>query len=434
MRSEDVGAGKRNDRWVEPFLDANLQAFHRLEVRGEVAYEGEVVLRLHPGARIGAVPLVSPATRKVAAGLLVQPRFRWTHLGDVVGAIGFAVEPRVGGSALVPGSAREVPPWLLAGPVLRRLEALLRHRRRTFTERRETRSAPRGRILWSEYGSRSLASGKWHHLPCLFTEPDDDPELMANVRWTLERVSDSIQELAPTPIGRRLLDRSRALQLITGTGPSKRPSSTMTGSLETQILSEALEAIGWVSEERGLGGARTLDGLAWDLSVEEVWEHWVAHVMADLAPRLGLTLLRGAETKHALHWRGSFQSMTALIPDAGLRGRNRLVWVDAKYKAHLTLLARKGWQGVADHIREAHRADLHQALAYASLANVDQVDTMLAYPTTSRDALVSTPAAVASIVAGRRRVRLLLAALPFGFQGPSHQEVAINSWRELLSS
>lgn len=434
VRSEHIGMGRRNDRWVEPFLEANRTALGRLELRPEVAHAGELVLRMHPGPRIGAVPLVSPSTRKVAAGLLVRPRLRWTRLGDVVGRIGFAVEPAVGGGALVPGSAREVPPWLLAGPVLCRLEALLRHRRRVFSERAELRTSPRGRVAWSTYASQSVPHGRWHQLPCVFTEPQDDPELMAFVRWTLARVSSSIQELAPTPIGRVLLERIRTLELGAGPGPNKRPMPGLATGLQSEWLAHALEAMSWVSEERGLGGARTLDGLAWDMSVEQVWEHWVGHVLGLLAPRLGLAVLKGTETRHSLQWHGAVQSMGALIPDAGLRGRDRLIWVDAKYKAHLQLLARKGWNGLGPSVREAHRADLHQALAYAALANVDRVDTVLAYPVMTDEDHARPPVAIASIVTGTRRVRLLLAGLPFGFRSLSHQESVLAAWRELLAA
>jgi 5-methylcytosine-specific restriction endonuclease McrBC regulatory subunit McrC len=204
--------------------------------------------------------------------------------------------------------------------------------------------------------------------------------------------------------------------------------------LETEWLAHALEAMHWVSEERGLGGARMLDGLAWDLSVERVWEHWVTHVLHQLAPRLGLSVRSGSETRHPLQWRGAVQSMGALIPDAALRGRDRLVWIDAKYKAHLHLLARKGWQGLSPAVREAHRADLHQALAYAALANVDHVDTVLAYPVTSDEERARPPIAIASLVTGTRRVRLLLAGLPFGFRSSSHEEAVLGSWRELLAA
>src|SRR5262245_12789037 len=64
VRPHDVGAGKRSDRWVEPFIDANRPQLRRLALTPEIAFEGEVILRLHPAARIGAAPLLSASTRK----------------------------------------------------------------------------------------------------------------------------------------------------------------------------------------------------------------------------------------------------------------------------------------------------------------------------------------------------------------------------------
>src|SRR5690606_2073450 len=111
------------ERWIEPFLEANRSHLRRLEVTASLETRGGVALRLTPGPKIGAVPLLSPSTRRAAAGLLVEPRFHWSALGSVLGSIGFAIEPSLGGTQLVPGSAREVPAWLLAAPVVRRLEA-----------------------------------------------------------------------------------------------------------------------------------------------------------------------------------------------------------------------------------------------------------------------------------------------------------------------
>jgi hypothetical protein len=33
-----------------------------------------------------------------------------------------------------------------------------------------------------------------------------------------------------------------------------------------QWIAEAAQAMGWVAEERGLGGSRVLDGMSWDLA------------------------------------------------------------------------------------------------------------------------------------------------------------------------
>jgi 5-methylcytosine-specific restriction endonuclease McrBC regulatory subunit McrC len=191
--------------------------------------------------------------------------------------------------------------------------------------------------------------------------------------------------------------------------------------------------MGWVADERGLGGARSLDGLSWDLAIDEVWEAWVATFTADLATRLGLQSTPHGGAQYRLNWAGGIQSMGALVPDVVLRGPHRVIWVDAKYKAHLSQLAQHGWRRLTEDVRSAHRADLHQALAYANLAAMDHVDTVLAYPDfgTSEEKPLF---AVATMASDRRRVRLILAGLPFGFRGPDHQEKTLSAWKNALAT
>jgi hypothetical protein len=412
-------------------LQANQPHLRRLDLRTEVETRGGVRLVVHPGCQLGAVPLVSPATRRVAAGLLVEPRFHWATLGAVLTEIGFSVEPRLGQAPLVPGSAREVPVWLLAAPVLNRLEALLRHLKRGFVECTEVRSSPRGRILWRQWAQRNLAKGEGSRLPCTFPELADDPELIAVVRWTLARLEQDLSSQIDSLVSRALYGRIRSLSHELGPGHSQRPtpSEQVSGS---GWLADALQAMSWVAEERGLGGAHSLDGLAWNLEADQVWEAWVGAFVRDLAPNVGLTWIGRGEFQCHLNWRGTLSSMGALIPDTGLRGPRRVIWVDAKYKAHLSLLGRYGWHGLKEAVRDAHRADLHQALAYAALGETEDTYTVLAYPQLGNEHRPHMT--IATLASGRRRVKLVLAGLPFGFRSPSHRAASLNVWRELLAS
>ena len=315
--------------------------------------------------------------------------------------------------------------------MVRRLEAFLRHRKRGFSERVEIRQSPRGRVNWSRWATTHLPSGRWATLPCHFSEPGDDPELMAAIRWTLGRLDDELSVFQEAGVVRPLRARVADLRMQTGSGPARRPSSGFrTGGSEW--VTEAAQAMSWVADERGLGGSRVLDGMSWDLAIEEVWEAWVDAFVSELAPRCGFTALRRGETTRRLNWVTTTSSMRLLIPDSGLRAPGRLVWVDAKYKAHMQLLARRGWSGLEEGTRDAHRADLHQALAYASLDEVERVDSMLVYPDLS-----STDRgrhAIATIASGRRRVRLLLVGLPFGFHSPDQREKSLNEWRDMLAA
>ena len=423
--------GFHGDRWVEPFLEANRFNLRRLDVKTEIRIDPIPRVDLYPGKKIGAVPLFNPANRKVAGGLLVEPRFKWSALGSVFNSIGFSVEPSLGGSPLVPGSAREVPPWLLAAPVIERIAKMLKHRRRGFVPTLEKRNSPRGRVDWLSWASNDLSTGNWTRFPCSYSEPDDDPNLMGAVRWTLRRLREELSSVAWTAPGRNLLGRASQMQTLVGPGPLLRPTSSIMPIGSSEWVSEAVEAMGWVADERGLAGSRTLDGLAWDLSVEEVWEAWVWAFAGSLSQQLGMTVNTFKGTRKPLHWEGAVKSMGSLAPDIELRGNDITILMDAKYKPHFSLLRRKGWPGLSEDVRAQHRADIHQALAYSSMSPSNEVFTILAYPGSCSDSSMSSST---RILTGKKRLTMVIASLPFGFHGIGQKQKAIQYWKNLVRS
>ena len=152
--------------FADAFLKLNQKALAALDVTPETAADASgFTLRLRPGGRTGAVPLRSGQTGHVAGGIVVQPRFGWAGVGRVLQETGWPAFPEFHQLPMVPGSGREVPPWVLAGPVLVRLEALLKQMRRGYQEREEMLAKPRGRILWHRYIDESLARGHWSSCP-----------------------------------------------------------------------------------------------------------------------------------------------------------------------------------------------------------------------------------------------------------------------------
>src|SRR5262245_48225366 len=113
-------------RAFESFRRLNEDAFRALAVtpRFDSTTRGPQ-LKLYPNGSVGAIPLRSPTSGHVVAGFIVRPRFGWSGVGSILSHIGWQASPDVLSLPLVPGSGREVPPWVLAGPVLVRLKALL---------------------------------------------------------------------------------------------------------------------------------------------------------------------------------------------------------------------------------------------------------------------------------------------------------------------
>lgn len=90
-----------------------------------------------------------------------------------------------------------------------------------------------------------------------------------------------------------------------------------------------------------------------------------------------------------------------------------------------------GWLRMADDVRDSHRADMHQVLAYAALFAAPKITTTLVCPLrpTTFAALRSRgrDVARAELFHGGRRLTLQLQGLPFREPGLSHMTLSSRS-------
>jgi hypothetical protein len=420
--------------FADSFLRTNEGALAKLDVSPEVtAGKSGLQVRLRPGGRAGAIPLRSAQTAHVKGGLVVRPRFGWAGVGSVLRTTGWAAAPELIEMPLVPGSGREVPPWVIAGPVLSRLRKLLASMRRGYQDAEEVLQRPRGRILWSRYRTESLARGRWHQLPCRFPDLAADPQLRRFVRWTLERVHRGLLETGYTdPMAQYLAGEAELLlQLVADVTPLPPTRSELDRAFRQekllgQILLRGLQAIAWVYDERGLGGGRALDGLAWQLPLDRAWEAYVEAVVRDEVAKTGgqVKVARLGQTLFPLVWTDSIhRSLGHLEPDIVVHRGGHVHIIDAKYKAHLAELDEHGWRRFTEEARNRHRADVHQVLAYAALFEAEEVRATLMYPlrqeTYQALAERQRDRSFAQLSHAGRCVELELRGVPFGALGGS---------------
>ena len=432
VRQQDFAPPSRSGSWgtfAESFLRFNEKALRELDVAASlVPGRPEPTIHLVPGGRTGAIPLRSAQSGNPIAGLIVRPRFGWPGVGQVMSETGWAASPSFLELPLVPGSARQIPPWVLAGPVLFRLSALLDSIVPGYTVKEETRASPRGRIVWPRYLNESLARGAWHHVPCRFPDLSSDPELRSAIRWALERVrGDLVKVSRQEPVGLSLvLLATRLLDALKDVEPRKPQSERLQRiqggrALMNQTLLLGIQALGWIADERGLGGGQEMDGLAWQLSLDILWERYVEATIRNEVKREGgeVRVGRLGETVFPVNWTSKTpRSVSKLVPDLVVHRGAAVRIVDAKYKAHYADLDEQSWARITDDVREAHRADIHQVLAYASLYDAEQITATLIYPLrrSTWEALHARnrDRAVASLFHGKRNVQLELRGLPFG--------------------
>lgn len=416
--------------YLDPFVTLNEPALRALNLEPRVvAGRDGARLELMPGLRAGAVPLRSPATGKVAGGVIITPRFGWPGVGQVLRATGWGSGPEFLPFPLVPGSGREVPPWVLAGPVLQRLSDLLQGLRRGYREHEAVRTQPRGQIQWQRYVTQQLPAGKWHQLPCRTSELEYDTRLRQVIRWTLEHLrGDLARTGAHDTLSLWLIERiTRLIEHVADVIPRRPTHSEVDGgtggnAFVSAAVKEGLRAIGWVVDERGLGGGQTSDGLAWSLSLETLWERYVEHIVRGEAARTGgrVRVGRLGETTIPLAWNDpGHRSLGHLVPDIVVQRAGSVEIIDAKYKAHFADLDATRWARFTDEVQASMRADIHQVLAYAAVAPEAQMTrATLFYPVrqTMFEALAARgqDRVVARIPVGIGEVRLEMRAAGFG--------------------
>jgi McrBC 5-methylcytosine restriction system component len=426
-------AAAREPGWgpyLDGFLSRNRAAIQALGIEARVVPGRDGVrLELQPGMRAGAIPLRSAVTGVVAGGVIVVPRFGWPGVGQVLATTGWGSGPEFLDQPLVPGSGREVPPWVLAGPVLCRLAGLLANLRPGYREHLEVRTHPRGQIQWQTYLTTQLPGGRWHQLPCRFSELDTDTRLRQAVRWTLERLRGDLGGTAGAdPIGLLLIAQVVRLLEQVSDVPARRPDrrdlevNTRLDPMQSVMLREGLRAMGWIVDERGLGGGRTSDGLAWTLPLEQLWERCVESTVRKEAALTGgqVRAGRSGETTVPLAWSDRrHRALGHLVPDFVVYRPDSIEIVDAKYKSHFAELDANSWHAFADDARDSMRADIHQVLAYAAACgSADTIGATLVYPVRREllEELQARRRAVSEVLipVGSRQIKLRIRALAFG--------------------
>ena len=415
-------------RLCEQFTKQNRSLFSLLDVRTETHFDGnDLLLRLISGNRIGAIPLFSPTRGTPDYGLVVQPRFPWRGIGPMLADMGWRVAPTPLKLPLLRRSERRVPPWVLSSMILMRLQALLESLTRRFESTSTIRTAPKGRVDWHQYSQTHLPRAQFLSVPCTYPDLRDDRLLQGAIRYALERQLRVLQtQVEHGAFVHRLIELCEHLLMrVHGIAPMMPPPNTfeqwVQRPMRSSQLIEGLQAIEWTANDRGLAGLSDLDGIPWTMPMNEFFEAFVETVLAIVARRLGAQLKVGrrGETTRAISWSPPFVgSQGSLIPDLWLEWQDTTLILDAKYKRHWQDLQECSWAAVEDEVREQHRNDLFQVLAYGNLAVTKSVIACLVFPCTAeiwkelqqKGRLIHK----ADLQVGPRSLRLWLTAIPMG--------------------
>ncbi|OAI39722.1 hypothetical protein AYO40_05555 [Planctomycetaceae bacterium SCGC AG-212-D15] len=432
-------------RLAEQFRIVNEPVLQSVGVEVRTGYDGsDVCLEVKCGTTVGAVPLRSPTSGQPELGLVIRPRYEWAGLGVMLGEMGWKVLPSPLPLPNLPRSERKVPPWVLSAIVLGRLEALLTRLQRRFDMTRSIRTAPYGQVDWQAYAVRHIGVGQFAEVPCCHPELELDRHLRGAIHFALRQHHaslDSQRHAGPFVAGllqwaEQLLQQVRAITPRIPTDIQLR--AWRHGRLRSDVLHDGLDAIVWTIDERGLAGLCDLHGLPWSMSMETFFEAWVERLLEVVTRHLGGIMRTGRQrqTVIPIDWDPPFTgSQRFLLPDLVIETPTGLIVVDAKYKDHWEELAVHRWGDLEETVRDRHRIDLLQVIAYGSPFDAQRLTLCLLYPCrlTTWQSLRARGRVVhcGSLGLGSRSLQLVLAAVPMDGQLTDVVEMLVETLRPL---
>ncbi len=117
-----------------------------------------------------------------------------------------------------------------------------------------------------------------------------------------------------------------------------------------------------------------VDSTAWRVDFSDVFEKFIQYIFKEVAKVTGVKLFANFKfhsrtTKH-YSW-----ELKHIEPDAIYQKENCLVFIDAKYKSNLYNKFDK-----SETLKEDHRHDLHQIMAYSSFTKTNSKYGFICYP------------------------------------------------------
>lgn len=392
----------------------------------ETKYDGQKVSLLFSSSNcIGAVPLLSPTSGRIDYGLIIKPRFDWSGMGPMLSSMGWKIVPTPLRLPLIPGTERKIPSWVLSSITLHRIQIMLDQLNRNFSFIEKDLSSPKGSINWNQYATRRLPSLRLLDIPCKYPDLQDNDDLKSGIHYALKLILSSLQ--SQKTAGIFVLQLIELCQYLISRVNSVIPKPPSLFSLQhwntipirTEAFRDGLRAIEWTVEERGLAGLSNLQGLPWIMPMDHFFEAWIETIAGQLIRNIGGKVKAGRkrETITPISWDPPFTgSQKYLLPDVIIERENDIIILDAKYKQHWEELSFHTWSKIEDVIREQHRGDLLQILAYSTLTDKKNITCCLVYPCkiSTWNSMMSRKRVFhkASLYAGIRKINLFLMAVP----------------------
>jgi hypothetical protein len=362
-------------QYLQKFISYNSDEFRFLGVQPYlIGSDQSTALTFRSSGFIGCIPLRASDTGKQIGDFVVMPRFtgrdRFEDYIEILNLLGTEISPEVIDSLpLASGKNFRPPLYLEAVKFISSLENLTLRPWRKFDNVEKVSNQPTGQINWTKYINKEYKVENRLKFPSRTNILSEFHIEYSEIRYVYDICkSELLSANTPQRIKNTLRNKLSFLELHLY---NHKPS----GTNKITIKSSDSPTVKTCKEQANkILNFNLTDSTAWRVDFSDVFEKFIQYIFKEVAKETGGRLYSNFkfQSKTSKHYSWELKHIE---PDAIFQKENLLIFIDAKYKSNLYNKFDK-----SELLKEDHRHDLHQIMAYSSFSNSANKIGFLCYP------------------------------------------------------
>lgn len=362
-------------QYLQKFINYNLDFFNFLGVQPSIlGVDQNISINFRSSQYIGVIPLRASDTGKQIGDFVVAPRYsstdRFEEYIEILNLLNNEISPEfINSLPLASGKNFRPPLYLEAVLFLAELENLLKTSWRKFDSQNKLTSEPKGQVNWTTYINDSYKIENTLKFPVRKNILSEFHEEFSQIRFVFDICKNElISSNTPQKLKIEVIKR---INYIEERLYFHKP--VFTNSIQDKTHdSPAVKAC--KKRANNILKYNFTKSIAWRVDFADVFEKFVQHIFKQVAKETGAKLF----TNHKFQaYTSTFYSweLKHIEPDAIYKKGDFSAFIDAKYKSNLY-----NKFSLSESLKEIHRQDLHQILAYSSFSNISFKYGFLCYP------------------------------------------------------
>lgn len=365
-------------QYLHKFIHYNERMFNFLQVEPFLTgsdHESSIAFR--SSSFIGAVPLRASDTGKQIGDFIVTPRYSNEKNAhdyiEILELLGRSINPEVIDSLpLVSGNNFRPPLYLEALKYIASLETVLQKHWRKFDNIEKISDQPLGQVNWDRYGKYSYRVERQLQFPIRKNILSEYHTEFSELRYVYDICKNELQSAnTPPRIKSAILPR---LTYLDEKLYFHQPKYTNKIAIK---FADPLSVIACKENANTVLNANYTESTAWRVDFTDVYEKFVQYIIKEMAKEIGGKVITNprfiSKNSNNYAW-----ALRYVEPDAVYVNETLTLFIDAKYKSHLF-----NKDSRSEQLKDDHRRDLHQIMAYSSFSSSSSKFSMLCYPSST---------------------------------------------------